>query len=52
MFDNLLLIIIIIVIFWLGAYGYYWYTSQQQKDIADQIEKLEQKLDIAEKEGR
>lgn len=49
MFDNLLLVIIIIVILWLGAYGYYWVTSHQQKNIADQIEQLKQKLDEDEK---
>jgi uncharacterized protein HemX len=50
MFDNLLLVIIIIIALWLGAYGYYWLTSRQQKDIADQIEQLQQKLDEVERE--
>ncbi|MCP4419719.1 MAG: YdgA family protein [Chloroflexi bacterium] len=44
MFDNLMLVIIIIVVLWLGLYSYYWFTSRQQKDIADQVEQLQRKL--------
>jgi uncharacterized protein YneF (UPF0154 family) len=51
MFDNLLLVIIIIVVLWVGLYGYYWVTSRQQKDIVDQIEHLQQKLDEVEGEN-
>ncbi|VAW41269.1 hypothetical protein MNBD_CHLOROFLEXI01-1303 [hydrothermal vent metagenome] len=50
MFENLLLLIIIIIVLWVGLYAYYWHTSRQQKDIADQIEQLRQKLDGAERE--
>lgn len=50
MFENLTLVIGIIVVLWLGAFGYYLYTSRQQKDIVDQVEQLQKKLDEAEKQ--
>ena len=49
MFDNLTLLIIIIVALWVGAFGFYLYTSRQQKDIADELERLQKKLDEDEK---
>jgi uncharacterized membrane protein YphA (DoxX/SURF4 family) len=49
MFENLTLVIIIITVLWLGAYAYYLYTSRQQKNIADEVEQLEKRLDEAEK---
>ena len=49
MFENLTLVIILITILWLGAYGFYLYTSRQQKDIVDDLERLNKKLDEAEK---
>lgn len=45
MFDNLTLLIVIISLFWLGAFGFYLYTSRQQKDIADELEQLQNRLD-------
>jgi hypothetical protein len=49
MFENLTLLIIIIALFWLGAFGYYLYTSRQQKNIADDLNRLHEKLDESEK---
>ena len=49
MFDNLTLLVIIIVALWVGAFGFYLYTSRQQKDIADELERLQKKLDEDEK---
>lgn len=49
MFDNLTLVIVLVAILWLGAYGFYLYTSRQQKEIADDLERLNKKLDEAEK---
>jgi len=49
MFENLTLVIVIITVLWLGAYAYYLYTSRQQKNIADEVEQLQKKLDEAEK---
>ena len=49
MFENLTLVIILIVILWLGAFGYYLYTSRQQNEIVDELEKLNRNLDEAEK---
>ena len=49
MFENLTLVIVIITVLWLGAYAYYLYTSRQQKNIADEVEQLEKRLDEAEK---
>jgi len=46
MFENLTLVIVIIVIFWLGAYGFYLYTSRQQKDIVDDLDRLNKKCGI------
>ena len=45
MFENLTLLIVIIALFWLGAFGYYLYTSRQQNNIADDLERLNKKLD-------
>jgi hypothetical protein len=49
MFENLMLVVVLIVILWLGAFGYYLYTSRQQKEIIDDLERLNKKLDEAEK---
>lgn len=49
MFENLTLVVVLIVVLWLGAYGFYLYTSRQQKDIVDDLERLNNKLDEAEK---
>ncbi len=49
MFENLTLVIVFIAILWLAAYGFYLYTSRQQKDIVDDLERLNKKLDEAEK---
>lgn len=45
MFENLTLLIVIIALFWLGAFGYYLYTSRQQNNIADDLDRLNKKLD-------
>jgi hypothetical protein len=50
MFENLTLVIVLIAVLWLGAYGYYLYTSRQQKDIIDDLERLNKKLDETEKQ--
>lgn len=52
MFEDLTLLIVLIVILWLGVFGYYLYTSYQQKGIADDLERLQKKLDEAEKQNR
>lgn len=49
MFENLTLVVVLIAVLWLGAYGFYLYTSRQQKDIVDDLERLNKKLDEAEK---
>jgi hypothetical protein len=49
MFENLTVVVVLIVILWLGTYGYYLYTSRQQKEIADDLDRLNKKLDEAEK---
>ena len=49
MFENWTLVVVLIVILWLGAYGYYLYTSRQQGEIVDDLERLNKKLDEAEK---
>ncbi|MCA9900683.1 MAG: hypothetical protein H6654_13535 [Ardenticatenaceae bacterium] len=48
MFENLTLLIVIIALFWLGAFGFYMYTSRQQKNIADDLDRLNTKLDKSE----
>lgn len=48
MFENLLLLTILIFVLWLGAFAFYLFTSRQQKNIADEIERLQQKLDESE----
>lgn len=50
MFENLNLLIVLIVILWLGAFGFYLYTSRQQKNIGDELERLQKKLDESEKQ--
>jgi hypothetical protein len=50
MFENLTLVIVLIAVLWLGAYGYYLYTSRQQKDIINDLERLNKKLDETEKQ--
>lgn len=49
MFENLTLLIVLIVVIWVGAFGYYLYTSRQQKKIADDLAKLQKKLEEDEK---
>ena len=51
MFENLTLVVVLIAVLWLGAYGFYLYTSRQQEDIADDLERLNKKLDEAEKQN-
>ena len=48
MFDNLMVVALIIIVLWLGAMAYYFYVSRQQRDLADEIEKLREQLDDAE----
>ncbi|MCA9920318.1 MAG: hypothetical protein KC445_20320 [Anaerolineales bacterium] len=48
MFENLTLLIVIIALFWLGAFGFYMYTSRQQKNIAEDLDRLNNKLDKSE----
>lgn len=45
MVENLTVLAVIIILFWLGAIGYYLYTSRQQKDIQDDLTTLRAKLD-------
>ena len=53
MFENMVTLVIIIFILWVGAFGYYLYTSRQQRDIGDQVERLRDKLNASEeKDGR
>ncbi len=52
MFENWSLIVALIVILWLGAFSYYLYTSRQQKGIADELERLQNKLDEDEKRSK
>ncbi len=49
MFENLTLVIVLIVVFWLGTIGFYLYTSRQQREIVDDLERLNEKLDRTEK---
>lgn len=44
MFDNLMIVSIIIAIFWIACFVFYMFTSRQQKDIAGEIDKLNQQL--------
>ena len=45
MFDNLLLTSILIIILWVVGFGFYLYTSRQQRSLQDEVENLEQMLD-------
>ena len=49
--DNLVLIAIIIILLWLAAIGYYFYLSRQQRDLADEIQKLRDMLGSRQEEG-
>ncbi len=49
MFENLTLVVVLIAVLWLGVYGFYLYTSRQQEDIVDDLERLNKKMDEAEK---
>ena len=49
MFEDLTLVIILAVLFWLGIFGFYLYTSRQQKDIVDDLDRLNTKLNEVEK---
>lgn len=44
MFGNLMVVAAIAAVLWLGAFIYYLFTSRQQKDIAREIEALEERL--------
>ena len=48
--DNLVLIAVIIIVLWLAAIGYYFYISRQQRDLADEIQKLRDMLGTSEGE--
>ncbi|MBK8901807.1 MAG: hypothetical protein IPM53_11525 [Anaerolineaceae bacterium] len=50
MFENLTLVIVLIAVLWLGAFAFYLYTSRQQKNIADEVEQLQKRLDEDEKQ--
>ena len=50
MFENLTLLIIIIFLFWLGAFGFYMYTSRQQKNIGADLDRLHRELDQSEQQ--
>ncbi len=50
MFENLTPLIVIIALFWLGIFGYYLFTSRQQRTIAKDIDLLNKKLDELEQE--
>ncbi|GJM41141.1 MAG: hypothetical protein DHS20C20_14230 [Ardenticatenaceae bacterium] len=50
MFENLNLLIILISLFWLGAFGFYMVISRQQKNIGDDLERLNKKLDADKKQ--
>lgn len=49
MLENLTLVVVVIVVLWLGAFGYYLYTSRQHNSIADDLARLQKKLDETEK---
>jgi hypothetical protein len=42
--DNLTLIALIIMVLWIGAIGYYFYTSRQQNTISHEIDELKEML--------
>ena len=44
MFDSLVVVAVIIIVLWLGAMVYYYFVSQQQGDLANEIEKLRAQL--------
>lgn len=44
MFENLMFVAVITAVLWLGAFVYYLFTSRQQKDLAREIEALEEQL--------
>ena len=48
MLENLALVAVVIIVLWLGAMAFYFYVSRQQRDLADEIEKLRDQLDEAE----
>lgn len=50
MLDNLVLVAVVIIILWLGAMAFYFYISRQQRDLAEEIEKLRDQLDEMEGE--
>lgn len=50
MLENLVVVAVVIIVLWLGAMGYYLFVSRQQNELADEIEKLREQLDKAEKE--
>ncbi len=44
MFENLMIVAGIAAVLWLSGYGFYLYTSRQQRDIAQEIDALEEML--------
>lgn len=49
MFENLTLIAIIIIVAWVVTLAYFFYTSQQQGEIREELEELRQRLDEKER---
>ena len=45
MFGNLLAVGVIIAIFWVVVFGFYLYTSRQQRNIGQEIDTIQQQLD-------
>jgi preprotein translocase subunit YajC len=49
--DNLTLIAVFIIVLWLAAIGYYIYLSRQQRELADEIQKLRDLVGMGKGEG-
>jgi hypothetical protein len=45
MFSNIMLVTVIIFLLWLGAMGFYLYSSRQQNSLEDQVEAVQSLLD-------
>ncbi len=45
MFENLLLVAIGMIIIWLASFGLYLYSSNQHKDLQQDVESLQRDLD-------
>ncbi len=52
MFENLTLLAAIISLFWVGALVYYLYTSRQQRNIREDLDALNRKLQELEERDR